>query len=297
MVLKCAGQKVAASIASVILLLSSHHVVAQTAAVDSTGARITLTQAAKRIVTLSPHATELVVAAGALDAIVAVSEYSDTPDQVKSLPVVGNASALDYERIVALRPDLIVAPSYVQSAQRALLKNYPLFIVDAKTPEAIADEIVALGALTGHETIAAQEASRLRLRLNALRAQRGGKHVRVFYLVWNEPIYTVGGASLINQAIRFCGATNIFSEMPAAFPVVSREAVIQAAPELMILGASEKNFEVWRQDWLRWTQIPATEKQSIVRVDPDLLHRPGPRFIDGMETLCRTIAQAKAQKF
>lgn len=295
---KIIKKSVAASFFSMALsLLLSHSVIAQISAIDGSGKPVVLAQPAKRIITLSPHAAELVAAAGALSEIVAVSESSDMPAAVKRLPVIGNAAAIDYERIVALRPDLIVAPAYLQPAQRALLKNYVLFIADAKTPEAIADEIASLGALTGHVEEAGKEVMRLRARLEALSSWRQERRITVFYLIWNDPIYTVGGTSLINQAIRFCGGTNVFSEMSASAPIVLREAVIQAAPELMIFGASKKDFDVWRHDWQRWTQIPAVQKQNIVRVDPDLLHRPGPRFIDGMASLCQVISAAKAQRF
>jgi ABC-type Fe3+-hydroxamate transport system, periplasmic component len=277
--------------------LLCHSAVAQVSVSDSTGTPIVLAQPAKRIITLSPHATELIAAAGALNELVAVSEYSDTPVSVRSLPIVGSATAIDYERITALKPDLIVAPAYLRLEQRALLHRYALFIADARTPEAIADEIAALGVLTGHRNEADQKAQQLRERLDRLRTKGSGKRITTFYLIWNTPIYTVGGKSLINQALQFCGADNVFAQVSTVSPVVSREAVIRAAPELMIFGATEKDFAVWRDDWQRWTQIPAVQKQNIARVDPDLMHRPGPRFIDGVEALCQAVANARARTF
>ncbi|MCL2307987.1 MAG: ABC transporter substrate-binding protein [Proteobacteria bacterium] len=362
---------------------------------DSRGNTVTLETPAQRIITLSPHAAELVFAAGAGAQLIAVSEHSDAPPAVKTLPIIGSASALDLERIIALKPSLIVLPSYLSVAQQQKLRalRIALYIADAPTPEAIADDIEALGVLSGHETAARAAAQRYRAQLKDITAraasaqtqpfsplpprgggcpeepapealliggagegenenpplqggkipspsrgglgrgwgnrdgvpfppspptplpqgERGAKRVAppqecirlnqnrairettkplpVFYQLWEPPLYTVGGGSLIDQAITRCGGRNIFSALAAPSPVVLREAIIDARPHVIIMGASEQDFARWKNDWQRWPHIPAVRDQAFIRIDPDLLHRPGPRFVEGMAALCCQISE------
>ena len=262
---------------------------------DSRGNAVALETPAQRIITLSPHAAELVFAAGAGAQLIAVSERSDAPLAVKTLPIIGNASALDLERIAALKPSLIVSPSYLSVAQRQTLRalRIAVYVSDAPTPEAIADDIEALGVLSGHETTARAAAQQYRTRLKAAGLKNSAKAVAVFYQLWDSPLYTVGGGSLIDQAITRCGGRNIFSSLTAPSPIVLREAVIAAQPQIILIGAPEKDFTRWKNDWQRWPQIPAVQHQAFIRLDPDLLHRPGPRFVEGVETLCEGIKSAE----
>jgi iron complex transport system substrate-binding protein len=265
---------------------------------DSRGNTVTLETPAQRIITLSPHAAELVFASGAGAQLVAVSEHSDAPPAVKTLPIIGSVGALDFERIVALKPSLIVLPSYLSVAQQQKLRalRIALYIADAPTPEAIADDIEALGILSGHETIARAAAQRYRAQLKNITAHRETtKPLSVFYQIWEPPLYTVGGGSLIDQAITRCGGRNIFSALAAPSPVVLREAVVNARPQVIIMGASEQDFTRWKNDWQRWPQIPAVRDQTFVRIDPDLLHRPGPRFVEGMAALCQQMSEIRNQ--
>ncbi|MDR0769639.1 MAG: ABC transporter substrate-binding protein [Burkholderiales bacterium] len=265
---------------------------------DSRGNTVTLTAPAQRIITLSPHAAELVFAAGAGAQLIAVSERSDAPPAVKTLPVIGNANALDFERIIALKPSLIVLPSYLPVKQQQALRSQSmaLYVADALTPEAVADDIEALGALSGHEAAAHAAAQRYRAQLENITAfhRESAPPRSVFYQLWDSPLYTVGGGSLIDQAMSRCGGRNIFSALTAPAPVVLREAVIAAQPQIIIIGASEQDFVRWKNDWQRWPQIPAVRRQAFVRIDPDLLHRPGPRFVEGVAALCEMLHRAPA---
>jgi ABC-type Fe3+-hydroxamate transport system substrate-binding protein len=168
-----------------------------------------------------------------------------------------------------------------------------LYVADALTPEAIADDIEALGILSGNETVAHVTAQRYRTRLKEITVFHHDVQtpLSVFYQLWEPPLYTVGGGSLIDQAITRCGGRNIFSAITAPAPVVLREAVIAARPQMIVMGASEQDFARWKNDWQRWPQIPAVRHQAFIRIDPDLLHRPGPRFAEGMASLCQTLHQ------
>jgi iron complex transport system substrate-binding protein len=121
-------------------------------------------------------------------------------------------------------------------------------------------------------------------------AQRGGTPVRVFYEIWDPPIYTIGGKHLISEAITLCGGRNVFADLDVPAPVVSAEAVIAARPDVIIAGADDARPPAWLARWNQWPSIPAVAAQRLVTVDANLLHRSGPRFVDGVAQLCAALA-------
>ncbi len=267
-------------------------------AIDDTGATVTLAAPAARIVSLAPHATELLFAAGAGARIVGVIATSDWPPEARTLPKIGDARSIDLERIVALAPDLVVTWPYTAPAQVETLRarGLPVFTMDPKTIDGIAADLARLGALTGTETQARVQADAFRARLGALHARFAlAPRVRVFYEVWNAPLYTIGGAHLITQAIAVCGGDNVFAALALPAPAVSIEAVLAARPDAIIAGAEGGVRPPWLDDWRRWTALPAVARGNLFAVDADLLHRAGPRFVDGIDQLCAAIAAARAR--
>lgn len=265
--------------------------------VDGTGAAIALPAPARRIVSLAPSATELLYAAGALNRVVAVTDPADWPPEAAQRPRVGDARTLDLERIVSLAPDLAVAWPYVAPAQIERLQalGIPVYRTDPHTPEAIALDIERLGVLAGTKEVAGPVAARFRSRLAALR-QRGHAVtvVRVFYEIWHQPLYTIGGAHLISAAIELCGGENVFRQLSLPAPSVSIEAVLAARPSAIIAGTDGAIRPVWLDDWRRWPDVPAVRADNLFVVDANLLHRAGPRFVDGAESLCAVIDRARA---
>ena len=210
-------------------------------AADDTGATLTLAKPAERIVSLAPHATELLFAAGASARIVGVMSGSDFPRQAMRLPVVGNATALDLERILSLDPDLIVTWPYTAPAQVDLLRaqRIAVFTTDPRTIGGIARDLERLGALAGSADVAREAAQRFRSRLAALAERSRNKSiVRVFYQVSNVPLYTVGGEHLITQALALCAATNVFASLSSPAPEVGIEAVLAARPDTIVAGSA-----------------------------------------------------------
>lgn len=281
-----------------LLLLGACAAEAQIAVTDALGARVSLDAAARRVVSLAPHATELLFAAGAGREVVGVLAPADWPAEARSVPKVGDASAVSVEGIAALRPDLIVTWPYLAPLQLERLRamNIAIYVSDPRTPAAIADDLERLGTLTGHAGHAAAVATALRARLRAL-AQRytDARAVRVFYEIWDKPMYTVGGGHLISAAIELCGGRSIFGDLPSPAPEVSIEAVLAAAPDAIVAGADGAVRPAWLDAWRAWKTLPAVALDNLFVVDADLLHRAGPRFIDGVEQLCAVLSTARSR--
>jgi iron complex transport system substrate-binding protein len=265
--------------------------------VDDTGATVKLAAPASRIVSLAPHATELLYAAGAGDRVVGVLATSDWPPEALAKPKVGDSRALDLERIFLLKPDLVVTWPFAAPAQVGALtaRGIPVFVASPATIDGIAQDMERLGALAGTLPTASSRAAEFRAKLAKLSASHGGaKKVRVFYEIWDVPLYTVGGRHLISQALAACGGENVFAELALPAPGVSVEAVLAAKPDAIIAGADGAVRPAWLDDWKRWPTLPAVIRGNLFTVDANLLHRSGPRFIDGMDTLCAAVAKARA---
>jgi iron complex transport system substrate-binding protein len=268
------------------------------AVLDGTGTTVRLSAPAQRIVSLAPHATELLFAAGAGSQVIGVIDPADWPRDAARLPRVGDARSLDLERIVALRPDLAVAWPFTVPTQVERLRSLgvALYVTDAHTPEAIADDIERLGALAGREVPAERAAGAFRRRLAALRARtHDASPVRVFYEIWNQPLYTIGGGHLITAALSICGGDNVFASSLLPAPSVSVEAVLAAAPDAIIAATDDAVRPAWLDDWRRWTSLPAVRRDNLMVVDANLLHRPGPRFVEGVEQLCAALDRARVK--
>ncbi len=266
--------------------------------VDDAGNALPASPPARRIVSLAPHATELLFAAGAGAAIVGVVAHSDWPPEARRLPRVGDAGALDQERIAALAPDLVVAWPYTAPAHLAALRarDVRVFVSDPKSIAGIAGDIEKLGALAGTSAVANAAAAALRTRLAALAVPRPAPPLRVFYQIWNAPLYTVGGRHLISEAISVCGGENIFAGLTLPAPAVTVEAVLAARPEVIVGGSDGGARPPWLDEWTRWRALPAVRDGNLFVADGDLLHRPGPRFVDGVIALCGDFARASAAR-
>ena len=280
----------------VLVLLWSASAGAAVRVVDDTGHTVELRAPATRIVTLAPHAAELVAAAGAGARVVGVIAGTDYPAAMKGKPTVGDVSALDVERIVALAPDLIVTWPWTTPRQTASLRDagIAVFEADPRTIDGIATDIERLGRLSATESTADAAAAAFRERLaRSARERAPGPPLRVFYEVSDAPLFTLGGKHLVSQAISLCGGENVFSALSIPAPEVGVEAVLAANPDVIVAGMSDAKRPPWLDAWMRWPAIAAVRHRALYTVDANLLHRPGPRFAEGVEQLCRTLANAR----
>jgi iron complex transport system substrate-binding protein len=256
---------------------------------DDRGRELALDAPAQRIVSLAPHLTELLFAAGAGSKLVGTVAYSDYPDQARDIPVVGNSASLDMERIVALKPDVVVAwLSGNPSGEIAKLEQLGLrvLVTEPRSLERIAEQITLFGRLAGTERAAAAAAAQFRRDFAALRREyQGRRKVSVFYQVWHEPLMTVNGKHVINEVIDLCGGKNIFAGLRTLAPSVSLEAVLAADPEAIVTG-SEQPAMMALEDWRAWKNLRAVRNGDLITIPPDDISRPTPRILIGARRLC-----------
>ena len=264
---------------------------------DDAGHVITLAQPAQRVVSLAPHATELLFAAGAAERVVGVLSHSDFPAEAKRLPVVGDSRQIDIERLLALKPDLLVVWLHGSSArqlEQLQQLGIPLFYSEPHKLDEIPDAVVRLGQLLGTDAVAAKRAAQLRQTLSTLTARYAGRPtVRVFYQVWSKPLYTLNGRHIVSDAIRVCGGENIFDRLATTAPIVNIEAVLQANPEAIVTGSNLQKTETGLALWQDYPALLAVKNNNLFAIDADLLNRAGPRLIDGTAALCEKLDSAR----
>ncbi len=264
---------------------------------DDAGNAVTLAAPARRIVSLAPHATELLYAAGAGALVVGVSQYSDYPPAARQVASVGGAAALDIEKILTLKPDLVVAWHNGNSAaqiSRLRRLGIPVFESEPRDFAAVASSLERLSQLAATEAAGHAAAAAFRNRLAALRATYHERPpVRVFYQVWHQPLMTLNDAHLVSAALHLCGGRNIFGALPQLVPTVSREAVLAENPEAIVgAGGTADDFA----DWLRFPQMTAVARNNLFMLDADRITRAGPRILDGAEELCRRLELARSRR-
>ncbi len=275
--------------------LGSTSAPAEVTAIDDSGHRLSLPRPAERIVSLSPHATELLFAAGAGHKLTGVSAYSDYPPAAKSLPSVGSSMQLDIERIIALKPDLVVAwQSGNNARQVARLRKLGIAVFDSepRTLDDIASNLSRLGELAGTPD-GRRAADDFRQQKHALQARYAGRTpVRVFYQIWPAPLMTLNDRHIVSDALRLCGAVNIFGRLSQLAPTVSREAVAAARPQAIF--ASDERGDSW-DSWKALAQLPAVRLGNLYRIDGAVMNRAGPRMLDATSALCRQVDEARVR--
>lgn len=268
---------------------------------DDTGATIRLAAPARRIVSLAPHITENLFAAGGGARLVGAVDYSDFPEAAKRIPRVGGYSRPDLEAIVALKPDLVLTwqsgnPDAVVDKLKAL--GLTVYQSQPNRLEDIPAGIEKLGRLAGTEAVANPVAASFRQRLDGLRGQYAQRAVvPVFYQVWHRPLLTVGGSQIISDVIRLCGGENVFAALPTKAPGVSVEAVLAANPEAIVASGMGRDAVVGLDDWRAWKRMQATARGNLFFIPSDLMQRPTPRLLDGAEALCRHLETARGRRY
>lgn len=267
---------------------------------DVNGTELRIDHPPQRIVSLSPHTTELLYAVGAGERIVGAVEFSDYPPQAQRIPRVGGYENLDVERIVSLKPDLIIGwasgnPPAVLARLRTL--GLPLFVTEPQSLDDVAGALESLGRLTGNIEAGSRAAAAFRARAGELRKRYAGRPpVRVFYQVWSQPLMTVNDRQLIGDVLRMCGGRNIFGTLSALAPTVDVEAVLDANPEVIMTSMESGAPSTGLDNWRRWPRLLAVANDNLFVMPPDLLLRHAPRILDGAQLVCEKLDQARAKR-
>jgi iron complex transport system substrate-binding protein len=271
---------------------------------DDTGATVTLTQPAQRVISLAPHVTEMIYAAGGGSKLVGAVTYSDYPPEAKQLPRVGDNKALDLERIVALKPDLIVVWRH-GNAQRQIDRlrdlHIPLYFSEPHRLDDVAVTLTKLGQLLGTSPVADPAARTYRQDIDKLRERYSTQpSVSVFYQVWDEPLMTLNGEHMISDVIALCGGRNVFAKLEPLVPTVSTEAVLAANPEAIVTaapGATTPDRPLPSLDkWKAWPVMTAVARNNLFAIDGDLINRPAPRVVQGATQLCEDLQLARSRR-
>lgn len=247
----------------------------------------------QRIVSLTPHITEQLFAIGAGAQIVGVDDASDWPAAVNTLPRVAHYQSINAERLLALRPDLVILWDGSQRLLQTQLQQLGLNVVMLHSSGLtdLAPNLRQLGQLSGHQPQAEQLAYQIVQRLQTLRLRYQARPpVRLFFQLWRPPLMTVARGGWIQEAVELCGGENPFANSVTAYPQVNVEQVIRAAPELIVTVQQADALAPWQQ----WPSIPAVQHHQLKTLSPDRLQRLTPRMLDGIDELCQVIDGARA---
>lgn len=262
--------------------------------VDDLGRKIYLAKAPNRLVSLAPSITETLYAIGLGDRVVGVTEFCDYPPEARGKPKVGYSHP-NLETIVALQPDLVLVPrDFIRPDVLGKLEQLkiPTFVVEAKTVEDIASQIQVIGRMLDRSEAADRVAMELRRRLTELKRRTETlARPRVLYVLNSQPLITVGPGSFIHQLIEIAGGANVAARAASPYPRLSIEAVLKEDPQLIIFpaGASEGIPRGEQELWRRWNTMTAVKTDSFHQIASDLLNRPGPRIVLGLEKLAEII--------
>ena len=270
--------------------------------VDDRGVEFTRLKPSTRVVSLAPHLTEIAFAAGAGAEMVGVSQFSDYPVEATHLPHIGDGTRVDIERILQLKPDLVLAwDSGNQKADIARLEAAGIAVWVSKSSHLndISRNLRLVGLLTGHPDRAEKAALEFEQQIDAIRQsvhiRRAGRPpVRIFYEIWHQPLLTVNASHLISEVMDLCGGQNVLGHLSALTPGVSLESVLMARPQVILgsgAGLGRADFE---RSW-HPSPVSAIDTLPVYYIDPDTIERPSPRVIQGIKAICQALAHFDAK--
>jgi len=296
------------SVAVGIALLAAMVQAAAFVETDDAGHAVSFERPARRVITLAPSLTELVFAAGGGDAVVAADSSSNYPGAMHAIPRIGDASRLDVERIVALKPDLVVVWRHgntnreLDQLEAAGLR---LFRLEPQRLDEVVLAIERLGRVLGKEAVAGPAAGSMRDALAALRRRHAkDKEVRVFYQVWSSPLMTINRRQIVSEVIELCGGRNVFAALAPLVPQVATESVLAADPEAVLTADELGGSTLVRRDiqaaafatWRRYPDLAATKGRWFFTLNGDAISRQGPRIVAGAAAMCEALDEVRRER-
>lgn len=262
---------------------------------DMLGRDVAVRPTTARIVSLVPSVTETLYAIGADPLLVGVTTFCDFPPAATSKAKVGGLVNPSLEAIASLRPDLVIATTEGNretTIQQLEAVGLPVYVVRPKTFETVLDTIARLGHLTGRETEAERLAADMTRRAaRVVDAVKGRVRPRVLYVVWTDPLVVPGRDTLLTELITMAGGDSVSAREAIEWPRLSLEYAVTMAPDVVVTGAhTQARLDEALRRWRAHNVVlPASRTGRIHGISPDLLHRPGPRIVDGLEALARVI--------
>ncbi len=260
---------------------------------DEAGRRVLVLARVNRVVSLAPNLTEIVFAVGGGSRLVGDTEYCDYPAEAKRITKVGDTMHPSIERIIGLRPDLVLVStaSQLEAFTRQLdSQHIAVYVTNTRSLEEIFTSIEAIGELIGNKDQAISVVAGLRKRANEVEAAlKPVKPVRVFYQVAGEPLYTIGRDAYLTDLVRRAGGISVTADVPGAFPRFSDEAALAARPEAIILPTGGSMGTANSTVTLALKNSPAVMNKRVHRINDDHLSRPGPRLVEGLEEMARAL--------
>ena len=282
---------------SILMAWCSLSVMADVRVVDDNDDEVRLAAPAQRIISLAPNITEVLFHIGAGEQIVGADEYSNYPEAAKQILRVNNHAAANYELILSLKPDLVIAwqsgnGDKIISPLRKL--GIPVFVVETREIERIPNLFRRFGQLSGNNELAQQRIEEFTQRLQLLGdAQIGKSVVRTFYQIWDQPLITLNGKHMVSDVIELCGGVNVFADAAPLVPYVNIESIVAADPQVIIAGGSQDEQSSWFSSWQKWDGISAVQHKQIYLIPADLMQRHSVRILDGAQMMCDYLDSAR----
>lgn len=262
---------------------------------DEIGRKVKIPHSAKRIISLAPSITEILFALGLNEEIAAVTAFCDYPEAALNKPKIGGFINPSIEKIVSLKPDLIIAirdGNRWETIHRLNELGFPVYVVDPKNFDGVMRTIRNIGEIVEKPGASVRIIRNMVTRKeNILNLTQSLSKPRVFFQVGDAPIITVGRGTLANDLIRLAGGENISEDEPVNYPLYSIETVMLKAPEVIIISSMESKRDCMSliKKWQDWKNIPAIKRKSIYVIDSNLVDRPTPRIIEGLEAMVKMI--------
>jgi iron complex transport system substrate-binding protein len=261
---------------------------------DMLGRRVRIPDHPARIVSLAPSITETVFVLGEGDRLIGVTDYCDYPPEATRKARIGGISNPNFEAILALRPDLVIATSesnYADHVERLVSLGLPVYVVRPVDWETVLESIERIGDVLGRDAVGRAEVATMRRDADAIgRAVAGSPRPRVLYVVWPNPLIAPGRDTLINDLIRRAGGDSVTGDEPLLYPRLSLETVVERRPDRIIVGRhGQETVEELLRGWERLGSVTAVREGRVYGVDGNLVHRPGPRMVEALRALARVI--------
>jgi iron complex transport system substrate-binding protein len=259
---------------------------------DDEGNELVLEKPVERVVSLSPSNTEIVFALGAQDKLVGVTTYCDYPEEAKEKEKVGDFANPNVEKIISLKPEVVLATGGVQKGvvERLEKVGIKVFVVDPKNFEQLFKDIENVGEILGLKNEAQELVKRMRGKVSEVEEKvKDLPKPKVFFEIYSQPLMTAGEKTFINDMINICGGVNIGAKAGEGYPQYGEEKLFEENPDVYIAVKGSMNNPAEIEKRAGYKELKAVKEGKVYVVDDNLVTRPGPRLVDGLMEVARAI--------